>query len=96
MGYQWSKRDKEIRQLMAVATDYLRYTFTPSFSLVALIVGLGAFATVTAMFYRFEPLLAVSIFFGYTGFLLVAMVASFTRWKRYRQHYSVFNKTSRP
>lgn len=72
------------QQFMRTVFDYLRYTFTPAFSLVLLICGLGAFAIMTIMFYRFQPLLAVLIFCSYTGFLFVVMVASFKKWKRYK------------
>lgn len=88
MRKQWLKRDKTLTDTLKVLSDYLRYTFTPAFSLVLLICGLGAFAIMTILFYRFEPLMAVLIFCSYAGFLLVVMVASFRKWKRYKEFYN--------
>lgn len=95
MNYQWMKRDRTFKDLMTVAVDYLRYTFTPAFSLMLLVCAFGALAIMTIIVYRFEPLLAVLIFSSYAGFLMVVMVASFKRWKRYKDHYySVFKNKS--
>lgn len=87
------KRDREIKDMLATAADFLRYTFTPAFSLVLLVCGFGAFAVMAFLFYRFKPLLAVVLFSSYSGFFLMAMIASFKKWKRYKKHYNnVFNK----
>lgn len=93
MNYQWQRRDRNIKHLLARVTDFLRYTFTPAFSLVMLACGVGALAIMATLVYRYRPLLAVGIFCGYTGFLLVVMIASFRKWKRYKDHYNnVFRK----
>lgn len=93
MSHRLMKHELTVKNILTVIADFLRYTFTPALSLVLLVCGLGAFAIMTILFYRFEPLLAVLIFCSYAGFLLMAMVASFKRWKRYKDHYEkVFKK----
>lgn len=88
MSYPLIKRDRCVKNILTLSADFLRYTFTPACSSVLLVCGLGAFAIMTILFYRFEPLLAVLIFCSYAGFLLMAMVASFKRWKRYKEFYN--------
>lgn len=64
--------------------DFIRYTFTPAFSLMMLIGALTALVSMAVTAYRALPLVAKIFFFGYTGLFLVVMLLSWLRWIKHK------------
>jgi hypothetical protein len=91
--YTFIKKDIEMRNVLRLVRDYLRYTFTPA---VGFVQGIGSLIALASMFAAAmidEPLIMLLIFCVYVSIFFTAMLVSLIAFYRYRNHYNkVFNK----
>jgi hypothetical protein len=84
--YSFIKKDIQIRDVLRVVRDYLRYTYTPAFGIVQGIGSLLALASMFAAAMNDEPLIILLIFCVYIAIFSTAMLASLFAFRRYRNH----------
>lgn len=83
----------EQRKFMLRLSDFLRYTFNPTLSLMMLVATSSGFGIMAVLLYQFQPLVAAVICCSYTTMFSMIMILSFLKWKRYKNFYrSVFAK----
>lgn len=93
MKLSYVKRDKKLNEAAVQISEFVRYAFTPSFGFVMLVGAQCFLSIVTILLYRFQPLVAVVIFCGYTGLFGMVMIVSVIAFRKYKSHYnSVFKK----
>lgn len=63
--------------------DFIRYTFTPLFGFVLVVLALIALLGMALAFLRNEPLLAVLTFSSYYAIFFTAMLISYLQYNRY-------------
>ena len=84
-----------IKNIRANISDFIRYTFTPSFGFVVCVASHGVNAIMAMLLFPYQPLTAVVIY-SLSGLLLaLAVIASFFTYVQYKKRgRSVFKKNN--
>jgi hypothetical protein len=91
--YHFIKKDIQLRAVLRVVRDYLRYTYTPAFGFFQSVGSLLALASMFAAAMNDEPLIILLIFCVYVSIFFTAMLVSLLSFYKYRTHYNnVFSK----
>lgn len=78
---RWNRPD-----LTPDVSDYLRYTFQPSRSILLLIAALVAMICIVVCAMTGREGLAIAFFSTWMGVFSATMLISYKAWKRYRNH----------
>lgn len=85
----------KLNKIETRVSDFIRHAFTPIFGFIMLLGAHSALAIMFILFYRFQPLVACAIFFGYSGLFGMAMIACMISYVKYRNHNKSVFKNDR-